>query len=65
VRSIAVFWGAFLFSVVYLSTLYLVVALAAGAGPVGQPVSHLGRYLGFFQALVVAAIGKFFIENVH
>jgi hypothetical protein len=66
VRSTVVFWGALLFSVFYLSTLYLVVALEP---PAPEPWVNVfrtsGWYLGFFQALVVAAIGKFFIENVH
>lgn len=66
VRSMAVFWGAVLFSVFYLSTLYLVVALEPPAPDSWINVFRTsGWYLGFFQALVVAAIGKFFIENVH
>jgi hypothetical protein len=66
VRSTVVFWGAFLFSVFYLFTLYLVVALEPPApDPWANVFRTSGWYLGFFQALVVAAIGKFFIENVH
>lgn len=66
VRSMAVFWGALLFSAFYLATLYLVVVLEPPApDPWATVFRTSGWYLGFFQALVVAAIGKFFIENVH
>ncbi|MHB8272309.1 hypothetical protein [Bradyrhizobium sp.] len=66
VRSQYVFWCALVLSLFYLATIYVVVGLEPQSKDDWLTVFHnSGIYLGFFQGVVVAALGKFFIENVH
>jgi hypothetical protein len=66
VRSQYVFWCALVLSLIYLATIYVVVGLEPQSEDAWLTVFHnSGIYLGFFQGVVVAALGKFFIENVH
>jgi hypothetical protein len=66
VRSQYVFWCALVLSLFYLATIYVVVGLEPQSKDDWLTVFHnSGIYLGFFQGIVVAALGKFFIENVH
>jgi len=66
IKSPAVFWITLGASLFYIVVVYLVVLL--------EPISNekwvdafrsSGIYLGVFQSIVAAALGKFFIENIH
>jgi hypothetical protein len=66
IKSPAVFWITLGASLFYILVVYLVVLL--------EPISNekwvdafrsSGIYLGVFQSIVAAALGKFFIENIH
>jgi hypothetical protein len=51
-------------SVTYIAVLY-VIALLGPMSPLGikTVMANSGLYMGFFQAMVTAALGKFFLES--
>jgi hypothetical protein len=60
----AVFWVALILSIFYLGVLYLVVATQATSNvPWGEVFKQSALYLGLIQGLVIAVLGKFFIES--
>ncbi|PWT81154.1 MAG: hypothetical protein C5B58_10255 [Acidobacteria bacterium] len=66
VRSNVVFWGALILSLFYVCALYLVVWLEPLSSEDWSLVFRSsGFYLGIFQTVVITALGKFFIENIH
>jgi len=66
VTSPFVFWGALLVSIIYIASLYLVIALEPiSAGDWISALHSSGIYLGLLQGFVIIALGKFFIENLH
>ena len=66
IHSMPVFWGALILSVFYLFALWLVVVLEPFSEAQWSAVfRNSGIYLGPVQGIVVTALGKFFIENVH
>jgi hypothetical protein len=66
VKSPSVFWFTLGCSVFYLIAIYMVVFLEPGSEENWVTVfRNSGIYLGFIQGIVVTALGKFFIENIH
>src|SRR5262245_24485063 len=61
-----VFWAAIGMSVLYLVILYLVVALQAGSQlPWPETFKQSALFLGLIQGVVIAVLGKFFIESAR
>jgi hypothetical protein len=66
VKSPAVFWITLGASLFYITVIYLIVLLEPLSNDKWITVfRNSGIYLGVFQTIVAAALGKFFIENIH
>lgn len=61
-----VFWAAISMSAFYFVVLYLVVALQAGSPqPWPETFKQSALFLGIIQGVVIAVVGKFFIESAR